>query len=271
MCWLCRKWITANTKATCNPGCKPWATKALCNGPKRRQRTSLVETQHFGSRKKFELNKQASFSRSHCVVLDRRGAGKHGAPQVCITNVHLESSQNKQGFDRRARQLNSALSFAAKEAPRASLIACGNFNTGADSRLFSVLRDFLWHGHVLSSVYEHPSTARTLPVNHATFMVPGHYYVIDHMLYSHETLSLSCALSAFSQEEQQELLRKGEDFGFPNAACPSDHIPVGALFKITPAEPKRPPPATTSAPESQRPLSEECKAELIAGWRTLQA
>lgn len=109
-------------------------------------------------------------------------------------NLHLEASQGPDKSDRRARQLNSALTYAATEAPAAALLVCGDFR---------VLRDYRWHGHALSSVYQHPDTHQTLPVSRATFMVPGHHYVIDHILYNQDSLRLKVALDPFSKEERK--------------------------------------------------------------------
>ena len=207
-----------------------------------------------------ELVQEKSFSRTQCLVLNCR----ENNSQVCITNVHLEASQSEKGSDSRARQLNSALAYAAAEAPDAALLVCGDCNTGADAQLFRVLRDYQWHGHALSSVYEHPHTHKTLPVSFATFAVPGHHYVIDHMLYDQDTLRLRCALDAFSEEEMEEHVHpKGNECGFPSPLCPSDHIPIGAMFELLP-ETKRP------VTQPAVVVSEERKGQLTAQWESLQ-
>jgi len=148
---------------------------------------------------------------------------------------------------------------------------CGDCNTGADADLFGVLREYSWHGHKLSSVYEHPDTHQTLPVSHATFLVPGHHYAIDHMLYDAERLRLKCALDAFSKEEMDEHVHPhGDDCGFPSAFCPSDHIPIGAMFELLPQTAT----ITTkqcSAASALTIVPEERKAELIAQWQSLQS
>jgi hypothetical protein len=152
--------------------------------------------------------------------------------KICVVNVHLESAQNKAGADKRARQLNSPLLWASNAAPNCPLVVCGDCNTGADAALFQVLRTYKWHGHGLASVYEHPVAAKTLPVCRGTFMVPNHHYVIDHLVYSHEFLRLRRVLNAFSLEEREQHVGPGFDKGFPNCFCPSDHIPIGAMFDI---------------------------------------
>merc|ERR1712224_429151 len=119
---------------------------------------------------------------------------------------------------------------AAKFVSR--LVVCGDFNTGADSGLFRALRTEKWHGHDLSSVYEHPSTADTLPANRATYAIPGHHYMVDHILYSHDNATLSAALSAFTPSEIDEHLGEGLEKGFPTEFCPSDHLPIGAVFLV---------------------------------------
>ena len=235
--------------------------------PKKKAEKQPCGVATFWKADKFLFVKEASFSRTQCVVL---AWSCENDTQLCITNVHLESSQNQSGFDRRARQLNSALAWAATEASDATLLVCGDWNTGADAQLFQVLREYSWHGHVLSSVYEHPDTHQTLPVSHATFLVPGHHYSIDHMLYDPERLRLKCALNAFSKEEMDEHVHKnGDNCGFPSAFCPSDHIPIGAMFELLPQT------AVTikqcSVVSIPIQVSEERKAELIAQWESLQA
>lgn len=237
--------------------------------PKKKAETQPCGVATFWKNEKFGMEKETSFSRTQCVILQNRQTNNDPqyCSQVCITNVHLESSQSELGSDRRARQLNSALAFAAAEAPNAALLVCGDCNTGADAQLFRVLREHQWHGHSLSSVYEHPSTHRTLPVSVATFMVPGHHYVIDHMLYDQDTLRLKCALDAFSKEEMEEHVHaKGDQCGFPSAFCPSDHIPIGAVFELLPQ--------AATLPQRQQQtamISEERKSELVAQWASLQA
>ncbi|CAB9511176.1 angel homolog 2 [Seminavis robusta] len=206
----------------------------------------------------FQLVQQASFSRTLCTVLDMT---EDKVGQVCIVNVHLESSQSDVGFDRRARQMNSALAYAASEAPGAALLVCGDCNTGADAELFRVLREHEWHGHNFSSVYEHPSTHKTLPVSVATFICPGAHYVIDHMLYAQDCLRLRCALDAFSPEEMDEHVHaKGDDCGFPSAFCPSDHVPIGAIFEILPQQHKKSKAVAALSPEREEELGRQWDA-----------
>lgn len=229
--------------------------------PKKKAEKQPCGVATFWKQAKFEQQKEASFSRTQCTLFRYIPANS----QVCVVNVHLESSQTEMGADRRARQLNSALAYAANETPKnTALLLCGDCNTGADSQLFRVLREYQLHGHALSAVYEHPDTHKTLPVSVATFMVPGHHYVIDHMLYDQDTLRLWCALNAFSEEEMVEHVHsKGLDSGFPSAFLPSDHVPIGAMFELL-AQP-------TAGAEETKPetLSDERKSELTAQWEKL--
>jgi len=182
-------------------------------------------------------NGERSFSRSMALVFqllknERKQPCHESTTKVCIINVHLESAQTEIGADRRARQVNSPLSWASEVAPSHPVVVCGDCNTGADAALFRVFRNCKWHGYETASVYEHPATAQTLPVCRGTFLVPNHHYVIDHIIYSHETLKMKCVLNAFTPEEIGEHLGSDRDKGFPSALCPSDHIPVGAIFVI---------------------------------------
>ena len=115
-----------------------------------------------------------------------------------------------------------------------------------------------WHGHDLCSVYEHPSALGALPVA-TTFCLPNHHCAIDHVLYTHDTATLRAVLDPLTQSERNEQLGKttasggndsngngsngngstddddnGNDLerGFPNKFCPSDHLPIGALFTL---------------------------------------
>mmetsp|Transcript_36690 Transcript_36690/g.88991 ORF Transcript_36690/g.88991 Transcript_36690/m.88991 type:complete len:438 (+) Transcript_36690:1442-2755(+) len=211
----------------------------------------------------FELIKEKSFSRTQCVILKRRSL----STTFCLTNVHLESQQSAEGSDKRARQLNSVLSHVAREAPGIPFVLAGDFNTGSDNAILKVLRDQEWHGHAMSSVYEHPSTRKTLPVCHATYMQPGAHYSIDHILYSHSSLRMKCVLDALNtQEIQEHVLEHGMASGFPTMFCPSDHIPIGVILEFT---------ATNQNNGDERmplkELTEARKEELRAQWKELQA
>eukprot|EP00339_Tiarina_fusa_P000100 CAMPEP_0117002588 /NCGR_PEP_ID=MMETSP0472-20121206/4206_1 /TAXON_ID=693140 ORGANISM="Tiarina fusus, Strain LIS" /NCGR_SAMPLE_ID=MMETSP0472 /ASSEMBLY_ACC=CAM_ASM_000603 /LENGTH=440 /DNA_ID=CAMNT_0004702983 /DNA_START=54 /DNA_END=1373 /DNA_ORIENTATION=+ len=186
---------------------------------------------------------------------------------VCLANIHLESSQSETGANKRARQLNSPLEWAARVAPSSSVIVCGDCNTGADSSLFHVLRTHRWHGHDFASVYEHPATSETLPVNRATFAVPRHHYVIDHMLYSHDSTTLNAVLNALTRDEIDEHLGSGFDKGFPNEFCPSDHLPIGAVFDVRGTNDE----ADDTTASSRPPLGEGRRKELECQWQVLQA
>ena len=198
---------------------------------------------------KFQMLTHKSFSRSMITHLQQSFQNnrddnavdqtKKQEKMFCVANVHLESSQSSNGAEKRARQLNSPLKWAKEQIPQSCIcpfVICGDFNTGADSKLFDVLRNERWHNHSLAMVYEHPSTSQTLPVCRATYAVPYHHYVIDHVLYSHENLQLRHVLNAFDEKETIKNLGpssiKGpvNKRGFPNLFCPSDHIPIGATF-----------------------------------------
>ena len=231
--------------------------------PKKKAKTQPCGVATFWKQSnKFDFVTEKSSSRTQCVVLNFNGIDEkqqcQQQEQICIANVHLESSQNEIASGHRARQLNSALSFASSTevSKTAAVIVCGDCNTGVDAQIFHVLREYQWHGHSLSSVYEHPNTHTTLPVSVATFMVPNHHYVIDHMLYDQDTLRLKCALDAFTHEEKQEhIYATGDECGFPSKFCPSDHIPIGAIFELLPL----------------KPISKERQEELKAEWETIQS
>jgi hypothetical protein len=172
------------------------------------------------------------------------------------------------GANKRARQHNSPLEWAARVAPSSSVIVCGDCNTAADSSLFLVLRTHQWNGHDFASVYKHPATSQTLPVNRATFAVPNHHYVIDHMLYSHDSASLNVVLNAFTQDEIEEHLRSsGFAKGFPNEFCPSNHLPIGAIFDVFGTKER----AVGEERAVTPPLEEERRKELECQWGLLRA
>ena len=155
---------------------------------------------------------------------------------VTVINAHLESTQRVEGFIKRAKQLNSALAWAARVEDKGShnaVLMGGDFNTGNDSQLFAVLRHYAWHGHAWAHAFEHPATVTSLPVCRETFCVPGHHYKIDHLLYTHEYLRLRGVLSAFDEAEMAEHMPAGtREWGLPNLICPSDHVPIGAIFDL---------------------------------------
>merc|ERR1712232_188116 len=174
------------------------------------------------------------FRRQNAVVGDE-------CCDVVVVNVHLESSQSRDGADKRARQLNSALAWASRviatpEVTPTMMVVCGDFNAGTKSPLLQTLKTEPWHGHDLCSSYDHPAAAKTLPASRATYVVPHVHYVIDHLLYSHKTTTLQAVLDPLTPSEIDEHLGGGEyccsEKGFPSEFCPSDHLPVGAVFGI---------------------------------------
>ena len=100
-------------------------------------------------------------------------------------------------------------------------------------------------------------------------MVPGHHYVIDHMCYDHESMRLRFVLDAFDADERADHVdTEGLTSGFPNVLCPSDHIPIGAMFEVFP-HPNRYR-SEGSEPSSTVNLSEEQKSKLRHEWEELQ-
>lgn len=94
-------------------------------------------------------------------------------------------------------------------------------------------------------------------------MMPGRHYVIDHMLYSQDRLSLKGALDALSKEQaDQHVVPKGIECGFP-----SDHIPIGGVFEILPPTPN----SSDDEEVEMAPISPEREAELTGQWEALLA
>lgn len=224
--------------------------------PKKKSPNQPCGTATFWRTDRFRLRDEASFSRSLVVSLTsvanrNKNDDEPASPYtVNVVNVHLEAAQTADGADKRARQLNSPLAWAASSSSSsesAATIVCGDFNTGADASLFTVLREHAWHGSRLVSAYEHPAAYDTLPVRRATYAVPGRRYVIDHVLYGLAPrehggvgLELRCLLNALNAEETTECLGEFGTFdkGLPNAICPSDHLPVGACFEVVRSDAK---------------------------------
>jgi len=153
--------------------------------------------------------------------------------EFCVVNAHLESSQSSEGSKRRAQQLNSALAWASSF--NIPVIICGDFNTGKSSMLLHVLRKCKWYDHNLASCYEHPDAQDTLPYQRATFAIPQYHFRIDHMFYSYEYFKLISLLDPLSKSDC--LLSLGSNLedrslGLPNQIVPSDHLPIGACFRI---------------------------------------
>jgi mRNA deadenylase 3'-5' endonuclease subunit Ccr4 len=149
--------------------------------------------------------------------------------RVTVINAHLESSQSK--FGQRASQLHSAL---GKVRSSDAVILGGDFNTGTDSPINAVLRNFRWHGHALAAAYEHPAAETTAQASECTFAVSGgHRYSIDHILYSHEKLRPTALLEALPEDLRFKCLGVATK-GLPDMHVPSDHIPVGAIFAVSP-------------------------------------
>ena len=232
----------------------------------------------FWKRDHWKLVKSHSRSRSMVVLLENiltKSTEEESQSQqsssynqfLCLINAHLECSQTREGAEKRARQLNSPLLWAHKEAPQCPLVVCGDFNTGADASLFYAIRHGTWHGHNLASVYEHPQTSETLPVNRGSFFMPQNHYVIDHILYSHSTATPRLVLNAFSPEEINQHLGNGLDRGFPDGLCPSDHIPVGAVFELTAATES----STSDTRRRSASLSIARQEEIQQQWQELRA
>eukprot|EP00536_Pseudo-nitzschia_multiseries_P009186 jgi/Psemu1/22560/gm1.22560_g len=195
----------------------------------------------------------------------------------------------------RVGQLNSPLLWASERArvppssPRvAAVVVCGDFNAGAETSLLRVLRTERWHGHAFASVYEHPAAADTLPVKHVTtFAIPHRRHAIDHMLYTytnanananananrnthtnthtnahthksthaHEPAILAALLDPLTEAEAEAHLLGDPEKGFPDALCPSDHLPIGAVFLVPDQQQLQLQSQLQSQSQSQSPLS----------------
>lgn len=250
------------------------------NSPSNSQQPCAVAT--FWKRNKFRIQEHNSFSRALCVVLETAAPANSNrcsngrTETICITNVHLECAQTGLGAEKRARQLNSALKYSSSIASTSPLILCGDFNTGADSPLLCSIRDNCWKRYypTFNSVYEHPNTLGTLPVSFATYIVPGHHYSVDHMLYVPTKLRLRCVFNALSEKEKQNNIYKyGRKCGFPSKFCPSDHIPIGSVFELIPSDEYNEQTSSSSSSTAstlKTMLSEERKLELIEQWKSLR-
>lgn len=242
--------------------------------------------------------------------------------EFAVVNVHLEASQQACGA--RARQISGALLAASQSQANVRAQACksvnakkegmagkeedekneertqqggealpggvvlgGDFNTGADSALLEALRDRQapWHGLSLASVYEHPAAQQTLPASCSTFAVPLCRFMIDHILYSHDSVTLSAIWDPLTPRQTSECLGKlppraahdsGCTKGLPNALVPSDHLPIGAILQVEWTAVEK----AVIAEAAQGPVcpalprdlvGEERRMQLRAGWAALQA
>jgi len=181
----------------------------------------------FWRRDKFEL--MWSEHRSRTLLTGFKIKAVKANNTLTVINAHLESSQEK--FSGRAAQVHSALEKAGRHDPGASTILVGDFNTGADSQLCKVLREYEWHGFAMASAYEHPDAESTSPVVDATFRANGHSYLIDHLWYGHGQLQLCKVLQPLNAEARSISLGPNAS-GLPDRNVPSDHIPIGAVFEM---------------------------------------
>jgi len=204
------------------------------------------------------LESSAAFSRSLATVLKYK---QDSNMSICVINVHLEASQSHEGADRRARQLKSPLEWASRlEKGNLPLVVSGDCNTGGDSALFTIVRNYQWHGHDLASAYEHPCAENSMPTSHGTFCEPGHNYIIDHLWYSHDLLQLEHILDPLTKTERDIVSREG----LPNETCPSDHIPIGAVFTVVDQ-----PVQESKSSDLPKELSEEQREAIANAYREL--
>ncbi|CAE7396076.1 CCR4 [Symbiodinium natans] len=196
---------------------------------------------------RFEVGWEAHRSRVLLLGLrDLRG----DRAEICVANAHLEGNPLK-AMDR-VSQVRSALQDASKHGgpQRHGLILCGDFNAPLIS---SAVASFLCFGQVLSGVSEfghvvapgktqdeigHPyamQSAYAPDVAEFSFTLrgaAGSCHMLDHIWYDSARVQCKAVRDVFrSPEHREEVLMKG----LPNAADPSDHLPVGAVLRLLPA------------------------------------
>ena len=191
---------------------------------------------NFYRRDKFEYKWQEH--RSRLMVL---GMQLSCGQQLALVDVHLQKGNTECDATVRANQIDNMFYYVNQRSnysrhsngwranQRTGICMVGDFNTGAESTLCSVIREE-WRGRTLASAYEHPSAAATTPVVEATFAAAGRRYLIDQVWYEPSMLQLKGVLQPLTQNERVHL----EDLrnGLPNMHIPSDHIPVGAAFEV---------------------------------------
>ena len=188
----------------------------------------------FWQRDGFHLVGHCHKSRALAVHLKLSGAR---GEEVVVVNVHLQAQSDSTAqatlAGHRARQLNSSLEWAAREARGVPVVISGDFNADRDSSLLHVLRSHAWHGHVLSSAYEHPAAAHTLPASLATFAgAPGCRLTLDHIFYSSQHLQLVHLLQPLCAAEARRSFCSDAARILPDRICPSDHLPIAAVLRF---------------------------------------
>lgn len=181
----------------------------------------------------FELlpNTVKHCSRALVIGLSPKRLPQDSSP-IAVVNVHLQVARSK--AKTRELQLNSALKFVAQHLPDSGLILSGDFNTDSGSALHDTLRTRTWCGQRLASCYEHPSAASTTAVELATFALPQRRYQLDHIFYCHRHYQLKSVMQAMDEAALQRSFGGSFDRGLPDQHVPSDHLPIGASFKMVP-------------------------------------
>ena len=221
---------------------------------KHRADTQPCANATFWRKDKFVCVNSIHKSRTLTVGLKFIHADSKDEIDVVVINVHLEASQTSQAA--RAAQFASALSSISKLSSSSSssslssscILVSGDFNTGADSALHHTVRNHkIMHAH-LASVYEHPSTLGSTPVQHCTFAVgtssttvtskgqvnTAARYSIDHILYTHNRLNLMSYFDMLHHHDMREYEVSPSSIGWPSMRVPSDHLPIAAVFEFVP-------------------------------------
>lgn len=170
---------------------------------------------------------------------------------LAIVNVHLEAGDEDGNAEpKRQAQLASVLSKVDAQNPWATVV-CGDFNSSVSAG--SMLCDYLEDAGLNRVVDASPSFAGFGSVSR-----------LDH-IFASPCLLKPCALelAMLSQEELEA--------GLPSADHPSDHVPVGACFRLPLVVP-RPTPKPASKPTVRAAvaatMTEPCK-EFKQEWCAL--
>lgn len=122
---------------------------------------------------------------------------------------------------------------------RDALVICGDHN----NLLTGSLRALLLQGKVDAGYTEHGKVVTDTTFSHAfhllsaydepspepTFiMPPASHYRLDHICYTPATLAVLGTLKVLPEGDREEILTRA----LPSMKYPSDHMPVGAVFRL---------------------------------------
>ncbi|KAI3433865.1 hypothetical protein D9Q98_003668 [Chlorella vulgaris] len=186
-------------------------------------------------------------SRALLVALQVTAAGPAHGQMLWLANVHLEASPYRPND--RVSQLRSALQrleshIGSSEAAEASdVIICGDFNSlEQDSPCWLLRQGRLERNHTDACCPQVPTTKVSIAhpfALHEAYDAAGYHLPFTHKVgQQHAVLdyvwsSRHMRVAAVMRPLQQEHRAMVDSSFLPNRVHPSDHLPIGAVLKLT--------------------------------------